>query len=208
VSIEDLAAGPRSVERTITLTDAVVAIAMTLLVLPLVELAPEVDPQDVGGLLREHTDLFLSFVISFLVIYVFWLAHERAFAVVEQATPALRSLNMWWLLLVAFLPFPTALVGRHVSTASAPVYIGTMLVLSALTSAMIEVAHRSARRAGRAVARPGWRVALTWATPAVFAVCTLVSAVSADAGLFGLLLLLVVRLAEGVVPAVLTGRRG
>jgi uncharacterized membrane protein len=204
MSIEDAATETRSIERTITLTDAVVAIAMTLLVLPLVELVPEVNPQDVVGSLNEHQDVFISFVVSFLVIYVFWLAHERAFAVVETAGHRLRTLNMWWLLLVAFLPFPTALVGREATTASAPIYIGTMFVLSAVTSAMIEVAHRSAAAAGSAEPRPLRRVALTWATTAVFVLCTLVSLVNADLGLLALLLLVVVRVAEVVTTG---GRR-
>jgi len=52
------------------LTDAVVAIAMTLLVLPLVELAREVDTDSVGSVLTEHRDVFLGFLVSFLVIYV------------------------------------------------------------------------------------------------------------------------------------------
>jgi uncharacterized membrane protein len=80
---EDLPAG-NGVERTIMLTDAVVAIAMTLLVLPLVELAPEVDVGGLGTVVSEHSDVFISFVISFLVIYVFWLAHQHAFASVRQ----------------------------------------------------------------------------------------------------------------------------
>lgn len=56
------------------LTDAVVAIAMTLLVLPLVEAVNEVK-LDVSAFATEHTSLFVSFVVSFLVILLFWVAH-------------------------------------------------------------------------------------------------------------------------------------
>jgi uncharacterized membrane protein len=183
--------GP-TLERSIALTDAVVAIAMTLLVLPLVELANEVDSHDLGRFLREHWDVMLSFGVSFVVIYIFWAAHGTAFrrlAVAGAETPpALRQLNLWWLLLIAFLPFPTAVVGRDLNTASAPVYIGTMLVLSGLTTAMMVVVGR--------VMGPSRRVRWAWLTTAVFGLCTLLSLVNADLGLFALLLLAVVRVIE------------
>ena len=58
--------GP-GVERTITLTDTVVAIAMTLLILPLVEVVNDVDVTDLATLWAENGELLQSFVISFLV---------------------------------------------------------------------------------------------------------------------------------------------
>ena len=184
------AEGP-DLERSVTLTDGVVAIAMTLLVLPLVELAPEVDPERLWSFVQDHGDLLLSFTVSFLVIYVFWSAHATAFRRAKEAhveVPALRRLNLWWLLLIAFLPFPTAVVGREVNTTTAPVYIGTMFVLSCLTSAMSVVSMRAAGTPGRA--------SLPWLTTLVFALCALLSLVNADLGLYGLLLLVVVRVVE------------
>ena len=44
-------------ERTITLTDAVVAIAMTLLILPLVEVVDELDVSDLATVWAEHGEL-------------------------------------------------------------------------------------------------------------------------------------------------------
>jgi uncharacterized membrane protein len=41
---------------------------------------------------------------------------------------------MLWLLGIAFLPFPTALVGRHTTSATAFFYIATMFALGVLTS--------------------------------------------------------------------------
>lgn len=182
--------GP-SVERSVGLTDAVVAIAMTLLILPLVEVAGEVDTDDLGGFLADRWDLFLSFIVSFLVIYVFWSAHSTAFrrlAETADEVPALRPLNMCWLLVIAFLPFPTAVVGRDLTTTSAPFYIGSMFVLSALTSAIVVVVGRAAG--------PSPRARWAWVTTAVFGGCTLLSMLNPDLGMFALLLLVVVRLVE------------
>jgi uncharacterized membrane protein len=179
--------GP-GVDRAITLTDAVTAIAMTLLVLPLVETAGEVEADRLGAYFADRGNLVLSFVISFLVIYVFWAAHGSAYRRVVEADAdiaALRPLTMCWLLVIAFLPFPTAVVGREVTSVSASFYIGTMFVLSVLTAAIATVVDRHLGAQGRA----GW----TWATPAVFAVCTVASLVNPDLGLYGLLALAVLR---------------
>ena len=184
------AEGP-DLERSVALTDGVVAIAMTLLILPLVEVAPEVDPDRLRSFVEDHSDLLLSFTVSFLVIYVFWAAHGTAFRRAKEAdveVPALRRLNLWWLLLIAFLPFPTAVIGREVNTTTAPVYIGTMFVLSCVTSAMSVVSMRAAGTPGRP--------ALPWLTTLVFGLCALLSSVNADLGLYGLLLLVVVRVVE------------
>ena len=179
------------VGRTIALTDAVVAIAMTLLVLPLVEVSGEVDTADLAGTVADLGDLLISFAVSFVVIYVFWAAHGAALRHLEHLdvdVPGLRGLNLLWLLVIAFLPFPTALVGRDLNTTSAPIYIGTMCVLSVLTSAIITVTYR-------AVGVPR-RVGWAWLTTAVFALCAALSAVNADLGMFALLVLAVVRVAE------------
>jgi uncharacterized membrane protein len=183
--------GTPGLERVLTLTDAVVAIAMTLLVLPLVEIAGEVDTDELGAFLADHGDLFLSFAISFVVIYVFWSAHGVAFRRVEHRhteARALHLLNLGWLLLIAFLPFPTAVVGRDLTTTSAPLYIGTMTVLSALTSGIIMTIDR--------IVGPPRRTGWAWLTTAVFALCALISLANADLGMLSLLFLAVIRAVE------------
>ncbi|WP_395656800.1 TMEM175 family protein [Nocardioides sp.] len=183
--------GP-GVGRTIALTDAVVAIAMTLLVLPLVEVTGDVDTTDLTGAVSDHGDLLVSFAVSFVVIYVFWAAHGTALRRLEDAddleVPGWRGLNLLWLLVIAFLPFPTALVGQDLNTTTAPIYIGTMFVLSVLTSAIIVVTDRAVGGSGRG----RW----AWLTTAVFGACALLSAVNADLGMFALLVLAVVRVVE------------
>ncbi|QIM19956.1 DUF1211 domain-containing protein [Phycicoccus sp. HDW14] len=167
------------------------AIAMTLLVLPLVEMSGEVEADRLSAFFTEHWDLVLSFIISFLVIYVFWAAHGSAYRRVVEADvdiSALRPLNMLWLLVVAFLPFPTAVVGRELTTTSATFYIGTMFVLSGLTSAITTVVDGHLGTNGRT----GW----AWATTAVFAACTLLALVDPDLGLVGLLALALLRVVE------------
>lgn len=183
--------GP-GVERSITLTDAVVAIAMTLLILPLVEVSGETRVDSLSELLSEQGALLLSFVISFLVIYAFWAAHGTIHRRLTEAgiedLPWLDRLNMLWLLVVAFLPLPTALVGHDLNTTTAPIYVGTMLVLSALTSGLAVVARHAVGDSNR--------LDQAWLTTAVFALCTAVAFFFPNAAMYGLLLLILVRWLE------------
>ena len=173
------------------MTDAVVAIAMTLLVLPLVEAAGEVDTGHLGSFFSERWNLLLSFGLSFVVIYAFWAAHSSAYhrlAAVEVDVPALRQLTMWWLLAIAFLPFPTAVLGREINASSAPLYLASLLVLSALTATIGVVVDR--------VAGPGPAGGWVWARSVVFAFCGVVSLVNPTSGIFALALLALVRVNE------------
>ncbi len=164
---------------------------MTLLVLPLVESSSEVDARHPFAYVGAHSGLLLSFVISFLVIHAFWTAHGSAVRRLHDSpvdVAALGPLTMAWLLVVVFLPFPTAVVGRDLTTSSASAYIGTMVVLSALTSAITTAVER--RLGGTN------RIAWTWATTAVFGICALLSLVDAELGLFALLSLAALRVVE------------
>jgi uncharacterized membrane protein len=186
--------GGTSAERIVMLTDAVVAIAMTLLVLPLVDLAPEADKVPLNDFLRTHGSELFGFALSFLVIAQFWAAHERAFTGLQQTTSVIRRLTMLWLLGIAFLPFPTALVGRHTTNASAFFYLATMFVLGVLTSVISELTARQASEED-SMSSHRRHVRRTWAATAVFGLCAVVSAWNADLGLWGLLLILAIRLA-------------
>ena len=175
------------------LSDAVVAIAMTLLVLPLVDLAPEADKAPLGTFLRTHGSDLFGFVLSFLVIAQFWAAHERAFTGLRQTTSAVRVLNMLWLLGIAFLPFPTAVVERQATNASAFFYLATMFALAVLTSMISQLTVAQTGDAASIDVRRR-HLRLTWAATAVFGLCTVISAWNADLGLWALLLILVIRL--------------
>jgi uncharacterized membrane protein len=103
---------PSSLERVVFFSDAVFAIVITLLVLPL---TAEIDlPADGGETARQVWDMWprvVSFVVSFLVIGQFWIAHHRMFAQLRRLDHALIWLNLVFLLTVSFLPFPTAVLG-------------------------------------------------------------------------------------------------
>ncbi|MFL1381162.1 TMEM175 family protein [Nocardiopsis protaetiae] len=123
-------------ERAKAFVDAVVAIALTLLILPLMESAAELGAGDtgVGEWFAEHTDQIVTFLISFVMIGFFWTGHHRVFAQVVAVSNGLLWLNLAWLLTVVWMPVATALTG-HSGTDDRPfalVYIASMAATSAL----------------------------------------------------------------------------
>ena len=134
-------------ERLIFFSDAVFAIVITLLVLPL---TAEIELPDGGQDLTAHVwaqwPRVLSFLLSFLVIGQFWIAHHRMFEYVRRYDQGLLWLNLVSLLTVSFMPFPTALIGARLETDAAfPVvlYAASMTVSSfALTASWLYAVRR------------------------------------------------------------------
>lgn len=123
-------------ERGRVFADAVIAIAMTLLILPLMETVGETAQRGEGAThwLSAHSDQLVSFVLSFVLIALFWLDHYRFFEYVDRLDTALVWWMIGWLLSIVFLPVATALVGQVASNDSATkvLYVGTMIAISAL----------------------------------------------------------------------------
>ena len=130
----------RDVERLLTFVDAVVAIAITLLVLPLAEVGRELQDGDVAGLLREHVDDIVGFLLSFAVIARLWLAQHRIVSGLVRQSPVVVLLLLAWTFTIVVLPFPTALVAATVhDTLARVLYLGTMTVSSALLALIARV---------------------------------------------------------------------
>jgi uncharacterized membrane protein len=133
----------RDLERFLTFVDAVVAIAITLLVLPLAEIGKEVRTGEVAGLLGAHTDYLLGFVLSFVVIARLWLGQHAIVATLVRQSPAVVRLLLTWTFTIVFLPFPTALVTSTSQDGVAKVlYLGTMAASSALLALIAWVIGR------------------------------------------------------------------
>jgi uncharacterized membrane protein len=128
----------RDLDRLLTFVDAVVAIAITLLVLPLVELTSRISENDsVARLLHEHQAEVWSFLLSFVVIARLWFAQHRAVRPLLVSHEHVSALLVFWMLTIAFLPFPTALVAKAGHEPITKVlYIGT-IALSTLATALL-----------------------------------------------------------------------
>ncbi|WP_405753686.1 TMEM175 family protein [Streptomyces sp. NBC_01411] len=113
VPAPDRIEGGVSGERLVLFTDAVTAISITLLILPLVDLVPEAASAHEGAseVITGHLDQIWSFLLSFAVIANIWREHHRTFSSVATFTRSLMVWNMGWLLSVVVLPLPTEMLG-------------------------------------------------------------------------------------------------
>jgi uncharacterized membrane protein len=127
-------------ERVTAFTDAAVAIALTLLVLPLVDdaRAAVTERASLSTMVHQSGDHFLAFTVSFLVIARFWRVHRRQFQALAHLDEGLVVLNLAWLFGIVFLPVPTALlVGSQNSMhGGAGLYAINLLLIALVAFAM------------------------------------------------------------------------
>jgi uncharacterized membrane protein len=150
----------KSPERLVFFTDAVVAIALTLLVLPLTEVVPEVVAAHGAALevITGNADKIWSFLLSFVVIGRQWAGHHRLFEHVRAYNSALFATNMVWLLTVVAMPFATQMVGAFgTDEFTCLLYIGTMVVNSAASAVMTVLVRTDA-----ALAKEDSRITDRW----------------------------------------------
>jgi uncharacterized membrane protein len=100
-------AGNLEYDRVLFFSDAVFAIAITLLVVDI--RVPDV-VEHASEELSKSAGKILSFVISFLVIGLFWMGHHSLFRYITAFDRRLIFLNLLFLGSIAFLPYPTALI--------------------------------------------------------------------------------------------------
>jgi TMEM175 potassium channel family protein len=118
---DPVSAGPHGdlpgVDRLLALSDGVVAIAITLLVLQLNVPSPSAltDPDSASKLaveLGKGADQMISYVISFYVIAQFWLVHHRVFRRITGQQEGLAWWNFAFLFTITVMPFTSDLLGK------------------------------------------------------------------------------------------------
>jgi uncharacterized membrane protein len=105
------------VDRLLALSDGVVAIAITLLVLQLnvplpAALADPASARELAAQLGKDADQLVSYVISFYVIAQFWLVHHRVFRRITGQKEGLAWWNFAFLFTITIMPFTSDLVGK------------------------------------------------------------------------------------------------
>ena len=104
-----------ALERLVFFSDAVFAIAITLLVIKIHVPHVEGDASDLAfvAALAERIPNFVGFVVSFAVIAAFWAGHHRAFCLAGRYTPRVLIWNFLLLGAIAFMPFVTGFASAY-----------------------------------------------------------------------------------------------
>ena len=106
---------PSTLERLVFFSDAVFAIAITLLAIDL-RLPAKLTPNDNGSLSAAVHDALpglFAFALSFFIVATFWTAHLRTMRAIERTNARFVGLNLLFLFFIALLPFPTSVIAEH-----------------------------------------------------------------------------------------------
>ncbi|HJV03844.1 MAG TPA: TMEM175 family protein [Actinomycetota bacterium] len=133
-------------QRIESFADGVIAIAITLLVLTLAEPPPDVEGARLVREVLRQWPHFLAYGISFVVVGRFWVVHHHLFRYVQRYDPGFLALNLAFLLTLAFLPYPTELLGDHSADPFAILfYAGSVAAASLASTALWIYATRGHR---------------------------------------------------------------
>ena len=137
--------GELEFDRLAFFSDAIYAISLTLLVVDLAvpTISDASSGQDLWEALGDVSSEILMFFISFLVIGSFWLAHHRFVAKLGAVDRTLMFGSLCYLSFIAFLPFPSGLLGEY---ADNPVAVALYALCIAAVASLEVVLFAVARR--------------------------------------------------------------
>lgn len=122
------------------LSDGMFAIIMTLLVIEIKPPDIHAAPQVAEALRHSLFDLLpkiIAYAISFITLAIFWVSHHQHFNTLKHADRGLLWINNLLLLFLAFVPFPTAVLGEYPAQPLAVLLYGAVLCLCALVMALL-----------------------------------------------------------------------
>ncbi len=132
-------------ERIQFFSDAVMAIAITLLVIDL-RVPENAQESSLGGTLLKLWPNYLGYLLSFFVIGNYWLSHHRLFRPIRRYDDRLRWLSLGFLFFIALLPFSTRLIGLFpFSRTAIAIYSLNVLPLGFISFALTRHAYANNR---------------------------------------------------------------
>ena len=128
----------RATDRLVAFSDAVVAIAITLLALDL-PVPHGVTMSDFLKSVGNNYERYVAFLISFVVIAAAWRRYHSVFRYIERVDAQIRNYNVLWLLMIILNPFATRLLTTHGTGSAGPrtVQFGFYALLQVLSSAAL-----------------------------------------------------------------------
>ncbi|MCC6802347.1 MAG: DUF1211 domain-containing protein [Anaerolineae bacterium] len=116
-----------------TLADGVFAIVMTLLAFDMrVPVEEQVDQLGLWGALVQLAPNLLSYIITFVILGVFWVGHHNQYFYIRRADRPLLWINIFFMMAVALLPFSAGVFSRYGSDRTSILVYNANLILSGL----------------------------------------------------------------------------
>ncbi|MCW3079742.1 TMEM175 family protein [Segetibacter sp.] len=129
-----------------TLSDGVIAIIITIMVLELK--LPDLSKNSTTGQTVDHLQhlfpYFITYAFSFMMIGIFWANHHHMFHLLENTDERLVWQNFLFLFLLSLIPFATAIVGANPLIAISPAIYGSVMLFTNL--AFLIMRHYSLRK--------------------------------------------------------------
>ena len=141
----------RDTSRVEAFSDGVFAIAITLLILELhvPRMNAGASNGNLSAALMGMWPSFVAFLMSFFVILMMWISHHGLLRLVQSFDYSFFFANGFLLLMVTFVPFPTAVLAEHLgssaSNAAAAFYCGTFCVVSIAFNLLFRTVARNRR---------------------------------------------------------------
>jgi len=135
-----------ALERLVFFSDAVFAIAITLLIIEIHAPHFERGTADLIHIqaLANLIPSFIGYIISFGVIGMFWMGHHRAFALAARYSPRILGWNMALLGVIAFMPFATAYLSANILQRVPTIFYCAVMLLAALLNLKVNRTATSA----------------------------------------------------------------
>ena len=112
-------------------SDAVFAISITLLIID-IKLPEATSVAKLSDSLRELWPHYIAYFLSFAIVAMQWVDHHDIFAHVERCSKGLFWMNFVFLSCIAFLPFPTAVLGRFPNERASVVFYSAVITFTVL----------------------------------------------------------------------------
>jgi uncharacterized membrane protein len=175
-----------ALERIIFFSDAVIAIVITLMVLD-IRIPDGLPSADLPQALLDLWPKYLSYALSFLVVGVYWIEHQRMFKYVRRYDGHLIWLNFLLLMFIAFIPFSSNLLGEYGDEPIAVrVYAGLMIAIGMMKWVMWRYATHNHRLVDASLSERVIRTSsiLGLTAPAVFLASIRISFLSSTRAMF------------------------
>ena len=135
-------------DRLVAFSDGVIAVIITIMVLELKT------PHDVSlGALREAAPVFLSYVLSFIYVAIYWNNHHHFFTLVSRVGGAVLWANLHLLFWLSFIPFATSWLGEHPSSPVPTTIYGVALLMPAIAWYVLQTVIIRVQGSGSALAQ-------------------------------------------------------